>query len=78
MNNKSKQKSAYQRIASFALLLAMLFSTIGTAPAAALADGDVSIISPDNGEILDGTVLLQANVVGAANTGVLLRPPRRR
>ncbi|MCK6585205.1 MAG: PKD domain-containing protein, partial [Anaerolineales bacterium] len=53
----------------------MLFSTIGIMPAAALADGDVTIISPDNGEILDGVVLLQANVVGAADTVVFYYDP---
>lgn len=75
MNNKDRKKPANQRILSLGLLLAMLFSTIGIMPAAALADGDVTIISPDNGEILDGVVLLQANVVGAADTVVFYYDP---
>jgi PKD repeat protein len=52
--------------------LAFLFTALavppGLSPARGLTDADVSIVSPGDGEILYGTVLLTANVVGAADS----------
>jgi PKD repeat protein len=68
MDNTSKRKLAHQRITMFRLLCAMFFSTLDITPAVA-APG-VSIVSPDDGAILFGSVTLQANVSDATATSV--------
>lgn len=63
---QSHRKAARIMLWLIALMaLVVLISSPPTKVTVALTDGDVTIMSPDNGEILDGTVLLQANVASA-------------
>ena len=59
-------KLAGQRRTMFGLLCIMLVSTLGIAPAAA----QVAIVEPNDGAILSGSVMLQANVSDATVTSV--------
>jgi PKD repeat protein len=66
LNKKIPRRFARVTLWLLAIMaLIVLASGLPTKVTVALTDDDVTIIAPDDGEILDGVVLLQANVASA-------------
>jgi PKD repeat protein len=67
MSSTRRHNLVLRRIATFWVLCALLFSAIGVTPPVALAvPPTATIVTPDDGAILSGTVTLRANVTVAS------------